>query len=113
MVTQGFSYVNGMTLYDKARKLHDINPSSFRSRLEGKGICGLGMFNDQIGYKLSSGQPLTFCYKYGGGEMGIVKDGRVLFIEGHGERSTVEDMINDFEEIFAMPIERRVIGVSA
>ncbi len=110
MITHCFSYANGMTLLEKASRFH---PEELSDEFDNKGICGLGMFNDQAQYRASRGLPLSLCYKYGGGEIGIASDGRVLFIEGHDEHASVKNMIRDLEDIFQMPIEKRVIGVAA
>ena len=106
MSEEYFSVINGENLYQQAKRINSFNSGTLRYELERRGICGLGMFNDQIPSMLAAGLPLTFCYKYGGGQMAINPNGGVFFEEGHDEEATVEKMVNDFEEIFEAPLEK-------
>ena len=98
-----FSNSNGINLYERAR---ERGGEILGRELERKSICGKGMFNDQIGLKLSGNQPLSFCYKYGGGEIVLLPDGRLFLSEGHREKLTEEYMAMDIEEIFEAPMEK-------
>jgi len=103
-----FSNMNGINLYDRARAMGERN---LRGELERFGLCGLGMFNDQIDIRLNRGHPLSFCYKYGGGEILILPNGRILIEEGHDEDLTEEYIVGEVEEIFEAPLQRVELGV--